>query len=847
MEPQESTVCPVCTLYLRPGITLANHLSSHPKQKVIEALVKISSGGNLNVDVINESPPSASSALVQQIWSPENSNQSLPVTNSNGGNHVFIYHQQSMSTAQTSPMTQYIVPAVSQMVPYVYQQQQVIMSSGPCVPQMRVMPFDIPCAAPSDDISNAIVSSSQIKGDIIEIVNDINEPSTSKEKDAEKTENIESINCDEKINEFEDQDVTVNKACQTPENPTNKKEYFYENYSGSSISDNYQQGAIFVNSDVLSNEPMQYVEMQNIPIVLDNFRPNDLNPIEITEQSNVKHESRENLNDLEESTSRGSLNVNIRADERMPPRGELSEQESLGGVSDIAWNRYETSNGASYDLMARETWDETSGEMDNNDRDSPTVVSFTAPPFKCSTCGEAFSCARDRKKHDQTRHKKLSILKNIKFIKEKTKKMVADLKKQNNFDAVFNQLFDDDKIKREEEPGRFEDVKVKEENSDLRTVCSTCNEILPNPKALKKHKTEVHNIPANIKFSCGVCSETFMLEYKYTEHLKVHPLECKMCGKLFYRRQNMQLHMKRHLGIKPYKCETCDKRFLTKQKLDEHVNTHTGNSPIKCGSCDETFRRYSNLVQHRNRYHLKIKKKQKDFLCFCGEFFHSKKKLAWHKETHDPIPKACTKCSEKFIHMSSLTRHIRQMHNDWLTLDDAENAECPICKKVYLRSSLDTHIKSHSGNRPFTCTICKREFTTQWNLKLHRWTHEARTNKPFKCDQCQGAFIRQSDFVAHMNSHKSIRPYTCNYCGAKFIRKYNCQRHVKEHENEKTFTCTVCGKSFHRSYYLKDHMRMHSGLRPYTCHVCGKTSTTKSNHNKHVAIHHAREPLNTEN
>lgn len=36
------TMCPVCTLYLRPGITLKQHLASHPKQKVIDALVKLS-------------------------------------------------------------------------------------------------------------------------------------------------------------------------------------------------------------------------------------------------------------------------------------------------------------------------------------------------------------------------------------------------------------------------------------------------------------------------------------------------------------------------------------------------------------------------------------------------------------------------------------------------------------------------------------------------------------------------------------------------------------------------------------------------------------------------------------
>ena len=45
MEPRVEVtdqVCPVCTLFLRPGITLKQHLTSHPKQKVIDALVKLS-------------------------------------------------------------------------------------------------------------------------------------------------------------------------------------------------------------------------------------------------------------------------------------------------------------------------------------------------------------------------------------------------------------------------------------------------------------------------------------------------------------------------------------------------------------------------------------------------------------------------------------------------------------------------------------------------------------------------------------------------------------------------------------------------------------------------------------
>jgi hypothetical protein len=43
MESQP--MCPVCTLYLRPGMSLQDHLYTHPKDQVIEALVRLAATG----------------------------------------------------------------------------------------------------------------------------------------------------------------------------------------------------------------------------------------------------------------------------------------------------------------------------------------------------------------------------------------------------------------------------------------------------------------------------------------------------------------------------------------------------------------------------------------------------------------------------------------------------------------------------------------------------------------------------------------------------------------------------------------------------------------------------------
>ncbi|RZF34556.1 hypothetical protein LSTR_LSTR017618 [Laodelphax striatellus] len=359
--------------------------------------------------------------------------------------------------------------------------------------------------------------------------------------------------------------------------------------------------------------------------------------------------------------------------------------------------------------------------------------------------------------------------------------------------------------------------------------------------------------------TCITCDQVFPTAEEFNLHIRrVHPFECKACGRCFMRASGLTLHQKRHLKIKPYRCSYCEKSFVTNQKLTEHHNTHTGNSPYKCNQCEASFKRYSNLIQHKNRSHLKIKRKAKDYFCDCGEVFHSPLKLAWHKESHDSNPKKCTYCSSRFIHEASLTRHIRKAHDPHyipvikkfkVLQTTRENVECPICHKVCLKGSLRNHMVMHSGVKPYACSSCGKRFFSKWNMKLHMWVHGPRSSMPFKCDvkSCKASFVRESDLQDHLRSHKNQRQYSCNYCGRQFLRRFSCLRHTREHEQVKKHECKVCGKKFHRSYYLTEHMRTHTGLKPFTCHICSKQTATKTNHNKHMKTHHARQIIASEN
>uniref|UniRef100_A0A2M4A4G6 C2H2-type domain-containing protein n=1 Tax=Anopheles triannulatus TaxID=58253 RepID=A0A2M4A4G6_9DIPT len=359
-------------------------------------------------------------------------------------------------------------------------------------------------------------------------------------------------------------------------------------------------------------------------------------------------------------------------------------------------------------------------------------------------------------------------------------------------------------------------------------------------------------VPTNRKrtYVCGKCKKQFQRFNQFDAHLMEHPVECCSCDRTFKQWRNFSLHIKRHLGIKEHQCRVCGKQFVIKQKLVEHMRIHSGIAPIKCQQCGRQFKRFSNLAQHRNRHHVSRTVVKKDFVCQqCGEVFHSQAKMTWHQEIHEKQPKSCPYCREKFIHRNSLTRHIRLSHTEKYAKLELKTEPCTVCNQPYTRTSMRRHMETHGlaeERLAFACSICNKRFTTNWNLKQHKWTHANPTMKPYQCTICPSGFVRHSDYVTHVNAHRSVRPYTCNHCGRQFIRKYNWIRHTREHESDKGHRCEDCGRKFHRKYYLTEHRRIHTGERPFSCNICGKTSATKTNHNKHVRIHHARDPLTAE-
>lgn len=367
------------------------------------------------------------------------------------------------------------------------------------------------------------------------------------------------------------------------------------------------------------------------------------------------------------------------------------------------------------------------------------------------------------------------------------------------------------------------------------------------------------------------------LESHQRSHTGERPFECDKCSWKFTQKTHLNRHIRsvhekvpreRHSETnKPVSCEVCNKVYVNSRVLTVHVQSvHEGLRPYKCEYCDATYTQRGHLWRHKHASHyekdeVQIKYATDKFVCQfdgCMLSFDTQPELIEHVKTHTTDKVCmCSECGATFVSFPNLAKHTRRRHGEQEIPNKGHR--CDKCEKTFATSyQLVVHFRGHTGEKPYKCDLCGKDFVQKSGLRKHIRCKRCpmvegrsinpKSTKKYECDFCDKMFPGPSDLRSHMRTHTGEKPYQCTVCDKGFSQPGNLTKHVrfvhnkeqrpKEKTREKKYFCSLCGKAFLCPSSLAMHCRTHTGDKPFSCEQCGQGFAQAGNLKKHLKRWH---------
>ncbi|XP_023721887.1 zinc finger protein 260 isoform X6 [Cryptotermes secundus] len=347
----------------------------------------------------------------------------------------------------------------------------------------------------------------------------------------------------------------------------------------------------------------------------------------------------------------------------------------------------------------------------------------------------------------------------------------------------------------------------------------------PTVPASNVHKQSVRKK----SYPCTVCGSILSRSFDLKRHMRIHKphekengskgmkFHCSYCNKILSRKFDMRKHVLAVHSFKTSEETLINERSCSASKTDSELPIKV-ELPIETEGAGVVSEETKQLKQcKKNNVDSNHKKEQDNisrakvelngrtvYRCDqCNKHIVTRYSYIRHLRIHTgEKPYTCHVCGKQFRVQALLSRHVREVH------DRIKNHPCDICGRRFANSNArNDHRRTHTGERPCVCHLCGKAFKTKASLFVHNKFHS--DVFPHPCPQCDKRFRRRQQLNIHILHHTGEKPHTCHFCGKSFRLSKTLKDHTLIHTNKETFECIICGKYFAQERYLKNHARNH--------------------------------------